>query len=282
MLLTSAGILSLAAAAAICFFRGSFGSMEWIWMLPVSFAASFLVIFVLAFLFLWFMCAIVDMDKPQEHDSKFYRKMTYLYVDAIVKILRMRIHTEGLDMVPKNGRFLLVANHLFDLDPVVLYACFQGSQLAFISKRENTTMFLVGKLMHRLMCQLINRDNDREALKTILRCIQLIKEDEVSVAVFPEGYCSTTGRLQKFRAGAFKIATKTNVPIAVVTIQNTDKVVGNILRLRPTDIHLHLVGVIQPEEYAGQTATQISDRAFGMMLSDLGPGYAPLPAPAEE
>lgn len=275
MLVGSVSVISLTAAVLICLLYGGEG-ITWLWLLPVSFLGVFLLLALLAFLFLWAVCAVVDTAVPQEHDSPFYRKITYLYADAVCTILRMRIHTEGLENTPQDGRFLLVCNHLFDLDAVVLYSCFKKSQLAFISKRENTEMFLVGKLMHRLMCQLINRENDREALKTILRCIQLIKDDEVSIAVFPEGYCSKDGRLQHLRSGALKIATKANVPIAVCTIQNTNKVVRNILRLKPTDIYLHLVEVIPAEEVKGKTAVDVGNRVFKAMLTDMGPEYTPL------
>ena len=37
------------------------------------------------------------------------------------------------------------------------------------------------------MGQMLNRENDREALKTIVTCIRLLKDDEVSIGVFPEG-----------------------------------------------------------------------------------------------
>lgn len=275
MLVGSVSVISALAAAAVCLCTGAQG-LTWLWLLPASFLGCFAVLALLAFLFLWAVCAVVDTDVPQEHDSPFYRKVTYLYADAVCTILRMRIHKKGLENVPKEGRFLLVCNHLFDLDPVVLYSCFQQSQLAFISKRENTTMFLVGKLMHRLMCQLINRENNKEALKTILKCIQLIKDDEVSIAVFPEGYTSLDGRLRHFRPGAFKIATKANVPIVVCTVRNTDKVFGNIKHLKPTDIYLDLVEVIPAEALKGKTAVDISNHVFEAMLTDMGPEYAPL------
>ena len=215
---------------------------------------------------------------PQEHDDPFYRKVTYRYAEAILPLLRMKVHTRGLEQTPKEGRFLLVCNHLFELDPVVLYAYFQQSQLAFISKRENNDMFIIGKLMHRLMAQLINRENDREALKTILKCVQLIQEDEVSIAVFPEGYISKNHHLLHFRSGALKIATKAKVPIVVCTIQGTDKVLGNIKRLRSTPIELHLLDVITPEEMRGRTTTDIGEQIYRMMAADLGPDYAPLDA----
>ena len=137
-------------------------------------------------------------------------------------------------------------------------------------------MFIIGNLMHRLMCQLVNRENDREALKTILKCIQLIKDDEVSVAVFPEGYTSKDGRLQHFRAGAFKIAMKTGVPIVVCSLAGTQYIFHNLARLRPTQVKLHLIGVISPEEQQGRTAVEISEQCYRMMLQDLGPEYEPI------
>ena len=148
---------------------------------------------------------------------------------------------------------------------------FRKSKLAFITKWENQKLFIVGKLMYKLRCQPINRENDREALKTILGCIQLIKEDIANVAVFPEGYTSMDGLLRHFRSGVFKIAQKAKVPIVVCTLQNTQKVFGNALRLRPTDVHLHLLAVLRPEDVAGLTAVEIGNRVHAMMAEDLGP-----------
>ncbi len=271
-------ILSVLIAVGVCALTGSFAALSWLWVLPVSFLGAFLLLTGAAFLFLWLLCRRVDVTIPQEHDDPFFRKVTYLYCEAICKVLGMRVHTRGLEKTPAQGRFLLVCNHLYELDPVVLYAYFQKSQLAFISKRENNSMFIVGKVMHRLMCQLINRENDREALKTILKCIDLIKSDEVSIAVFPEGGISKDHRLKRFRSGSLKIATKPKVPIVVCTIQGTNKVVPNLKRLRMTNIELHLLDVITPEQFEGRTATDIGEQIYQMMAADLGPDYAPLEA----
>ena len=278
MLMTVMLVFACLAALGICFLAGGFESLAWLWILPAGFAGGFLAALLLAFLFLYLLVSRVDTSVPQEHDDPFYRKVTYRYAEAILPLLRMKVHTRGLEQTPKEGRFLLVCNHLFELDPVVLYAYFQQSQLAFISKRENNEMFIIGKLMHRLMAQLINRENDREALKTILKCVQLIQEDEVSIAVFPEGYISKNHHLLHFRSGALKIATKAKVPIVVCTIQGTDKVLGNIKHLRSTPIELHLLGVVTPEERQGRTATDIGEQIYQMMAADLGPDYAPLDA----
>ncbi len=264
-------VLSAVISALICALTGGFEGLAWLWILPVSFLGSLLALALLFFLVLWLSCAFVDIEKPQEKDSKFHRFMVGNTAQLVLSVLRMRMHTRGLEQTPKDGRFLLVCNHINDLDPVVLLAYFKKSQLAFISKRENAEMFIVGKIMHKILCQRINRENDREALRTIINCIKIIQEDKASIGVFPEGYTSKDGLLHPFRSGVFKIAQKAGVPIVVCTVQNTNKPFHNILRLKATDVHLHLIKVLQPEDFAGMTAVELGDMVHSMMAEDLGP-----------
>ena len=268
MLIGGVLLLSAGFAAAMCI--GAQG-LNWLWIAPVSFVGGVLALAILAFLFLWLMCQIVDQSKEQQHDSKFYRAMMAVYISAIKTVIRLHIHTEGLEKIPADGRFLLVCNHTSLADPVILLHCFAKSQLAFISKRENASMFLVGNAMHKIMCQTINRENDREALKTILKCIQLIKDDEVSIAVFPEGYIHKDKKLHPFRSGVFKIAQKTQVPIVVCTLKNAPQIFKNLPKLKRTDVQLHLLDVIQPEQYAGMTTVALGNQVYQMMAQDLGP-----------
>ena len=270
MLLKGIAVAALILAAIICIF-----SPLSLWLLPLLFVAIDLCLTLIAFLILWLLCRAVDMEKPQEHDSKFYRAVMDVYIEALISLVLVRVHTRGLEKTPKEGRFLLVCNHLFIADPGILLNCFRKSQLAFVTKQENQSMFVVGKIMHKILCQPINRENDREALKTILKCIQLLKDDEVSVCVFPEGYTSKDGKLHSFRPGVFKIAQKAGVPIVVCTIQNTRQILPNLKKLKHTDVELHLVDVIPAQELKGKTTVEISDWVYQMMLADLGPDFAP-------
>lgn len=260
-------------SALICLGIGINAGIGWhlLWVVPVSFLGSFVGLLILAVLILLVLCAFVDRSKPQKHDSKFYRTVVDLYAELVMTLAQARVHTRGLEQTPRQGRFLLVCNHISEADPVVLLKYFRKSQLAFITKRENTSMPLVGPLMHKILCQPINRENDREALRTIVNCIHLLERDEVSIAVFPEGYIKPDKKLHHFRSGVFKIATKTKVPIVVCTLTDTLAVFRNFYRLKPTDIHLHLIKTIRPEEYEGMTTVEISDMVYRMMAEDLGP-----------
>ncbi len=262
-------ILSLLSAAACSW--NSFQSLNWLWVFPLSFIGSFLGMLVLVLLTMCILALSVNLKKPQEHDSKLFRGVIHFVVDLLIPLLGVRLHTKGLEQAPKDGRIMLVCNHLFEIDPAVLIHCFPKNQLAFIGKKETLEMPLVREFMHRIMCQLVNRENDREALKTILNCIRLLKEDEVSIGVFPEGYCSLDYKLHPFRHGVFKIAQKANVPIVVCTLQNTHKVLSNFRKLKPTHIHMHLVGVLYPEDIQGMTTVEVGTKVHAMMAEDLGP-----------
>lgn len=266
MLLLGIALVSL-VAAVIAAVSGP------IWMGLVAFAGSFLGLLVAAALFLLVACLVVDKNKPQEQDSKFYRILAKLYIQAIVRIARVHIHTAGLEKIPADGRFLMVCNHIHDIDPGILLHCFSEKELVFIAKRETRDMFVIGDLLHKLQCQLINRENDKEALKTILKCIQLVKEDKGSIAVFPEGYVSLDGKLRHFRSGVLKIAQKTGVPIVICTLKGTKTVIPNLLKLKPSHVDMHLVDVISAEEVKAANTVDLAEVIYEKMIADMGEAF---------
>lgn len=272
MLLVWMLLISLAASVIICTVTDIFLKMSWLWMLPLYFVLVFLLLVGLAFVFLLILCKRVDQDVPQEEDAPLYRKVTDLYIQSALPVLQFHVKKKGLEKLPENGRFMLICNHCSLADPILLLYCMPKYQLAFVSKRENADMFVIGPMMHKLQCQLINRENDREALKTILKCIQILKEDKASVAVFPEGgILSEDGKLHHFRPGVFKIAQKANVPIVVCTMKNTLNSVPNLLHLKPTHVELSVLEVIPAEELKGITTVDIAQRCYKLMAEDLGP-----------
>ena len=271
MLLGIISALSALSAFLICVGADSFYGFSWLWVLPVGFFGTFVALVLLWFLLLVIMAALVDMEKPQQKDNPLYRTVIHWTADALITLLRVKITTEGTEKLPRDGRFLLVCNHLNDVDPVVLMTVFRKSQLAFISKRENDKKFLIGPFLHKILCQPINRENDREALKTILKCVELLKEDQVSVGVFPEGYVSLDRLLHPFRAGVFKIAQKAGVPIVVCTLRDSHQVLRNARKLKPSQVAVHLLDVIPAEQLKGVPTVQIAERVHAMMAEDLGP-----------
>ena len=123
--------ISVLTAVGICVGSGAFDAAGWLWVLPVSFVGTFLGLVILLFLLMLVMAAAVDMDKPQEKDSAFYRAVAMNMIGLLVPLLRIHIVEKGMEQAPKDGRFLLVCNHLHEIDPAVLLRAFPKSQLAF-------------------------------------------------------------------------------------------------------------------------------------------------------
>ena len=271
MLFIWIAIASLLFSLIGCACAGAFASLSWLWMLPVGFAVSFLLLLLVAFLFLLYLCSRVDQNVPQEGDDPLYRKVTNLYIQSLIPVLRVHVKLKGGEKLPAEGRFMLVCNHTSITDPIMLIYAMPKSQLAFISKKENSDMFVIGPMMHKLQCQLINRENDKEALKTILRCIQILKEDHASIGVFPEGGINDDLKFHHFRPGVFKIAQKTKVPIVVCTLKGTKDVLPNLAKLKRSDVLVSVLTVIPPEEFENVTTVDLANRIHKIMADDLGP-----------
>lgn len=161
--------------------------------------------------------------------------------------------------LPKDGRFLFVSNHRSNFDPILTWYVLKDYDLAFISKAENFRIPIFGRIIRKCCFMAIDRENPRNAIKTIEKAAGLIEKDEVSVAVYPEGTRSKECVLLPFHNGVFKIAQKANVPIVVAAIQGTEQIHKNYLRRR-SDIQFEIVDMIPSDYVKMNRTTAISDR----------------------
>ena len=263
--------LALSAVFSVVFgvVRHWFSSFHVLWQLPLLFLGSFLALVVLFLLVLAVSCLFVNVKKPVEKSSRYFRFLLNQFSKLAFDLGGVRVHAAGLEKVPREGRFLLISNHLFAFDPIVFYYAMPWAELAFVSKTENYAIPIVAQVMHKLLCLPLDRNNDRAALKAILKAIEYLKQDKVSIAVFPEGGTSKSGLLQPFRNGAFKIAQKAGVPIVVCAISNTKAIVKNMFR-RKTDVYLDVLEVIAPETVAElKTTVAIGDHAHKILSEGL-------------
>ena len=251
---TQAGLL----AAVLLFLGGALG--------------AFALIVAVCFALVWIPSLFADPDREFVQDSKFYRTIARLYAPAVFTLLRTKIQITGKEKIPTRGRFMLVCNHIDNLDSGVMLAAFPDSQLAFLAKKETRDFFLIGPLMGRIGCQFLDRENDRAALKVIVKAIQNVRDDKVSMVAFPEGGIIEDGRkLHHFRSGVFKVAMKPQVPVVVCTIRGTTGILPNIRALKPTVVDLRVLDVITPEQYAGMKTPELADKVYHIMRADLGP-----------
>lgn len=236
------------------------------WLCPVVLFGVFFLLVVLHFAWVCGSILLVNTKKSPDKFSGYYRAIINATLPLFFKISGVKIHTEGLDKVPEDTRFLFVCNHIDDFDPIVILSVLPNAQLGFIGKKEiYETMPIIAKAMHKLHGLPIDRENNREAVKTIIKAVNTIKENKASIGIFPEGYASKSGELLPMRNGAFKIAYKAEVPIVVSVIEGTKSVKKNIFRRR-TDVYFRVLEVISAEELKNINSTELGDKVSEIIL----------------
>ena len=256
---------SLLGAAGIQYAINGFSALACLWQFPLL-TAGMLVGLVLLFLLVLFVSTLfVDPKKLVEKPSAYFRFMLNQFCRLALFLGGVRVHVTGLEQVPRKSRFMLISNHAFAFDPLIYYYAMPWADLAFLAKKESFSIFVVAQIMREVLCLPLDRENDREALKAILKAIQFIKEDKCSIAVFPEGGTNRTEEdLLPFRNGAFKIAQKANVPIVVCSLVNSRAILHNMFR-KHTEVWLDVLDVVPAEELAGKTAIEVGERVHAVM-----------------
>ena len=217
-------------------------------------AGMFIALQLLFYLLTWLYSLTIDMSAPPMEDRPFTRFLVLAVISQICRYGRVRIHTTGLEKLPA-GRYLIVSNHISAFDPILTVWALRKTPVAFITKPENHRIPLAGPLIFGANFLPINREDPREAMKTIQAAATLLKNDVVSVGVYPEGTRNKTPEngLLPFHNGVFKIAQKSAVPLVVGTIRGTESIAENA-PWRHTDVYLDIREVIPADELGGSTA----------------------------
>ena len=229
----------------------------------------------------------INPNKEYKEDSKYYRFLLYTCTKIAVFFARIRIHVRGLEIMPQQGRYLLVGNHKSNFDPILAWEILgKEADLCFVSKKENFKKPAFGRIIRRICFLGIDRDNPRNALRTVEQAAQFLKEDRFSVGVYPEGTRNRTqDLLLPFHTGLFKIAKKANVPIVVVITKNNEKIAKNF-PFKGTDVYYDFLGVIPAEEVVHMPNVEIGERVRQMMtdalLDDSKDGFESLKAIRKE
>lgn len=213
-------------------------------MLMLKVLGGFLLL-ILAYIFFLLVCSLLVSPKQQyEQNSPFYRRLLNSSTAVALKLCRVRVHITGQEMIPQDTKKLLfVCNHRSKFDPIVTWYALRKWQIAFISKPENFKVPVFGRFIRKCCFLPIDRENPRNAIKTVQQAAQYLRQGEVSIGIYPEGTRSKGGQLLPFHNGVFKIAQKADAPIVVLSITGTEAIHKNYPWHR-TDVYLNVVNVL--------------------------------------
>ncbi|MBO4701623.1 MAG: 1-acyl-sn-glycerol-3-phosphate acyltransferase [Lachnospiraceae bacterium] len=271
LILTLLGIISAAVSYIVC--RWYALPLPWNILVAIGLLLAGIILWEVIYwvvLYLWSLC--INKKKEVTKPSKFYKWIFTESTRIGLFFLNVHVHVEGAEKLPAPGtRFLVVANHLSNYDPMSVIYALRKHMLVFVSKPENFNIPLTGAMMHKSGFMAIDRDHVKNALVTINKAAGYIKDDLTSVFIFPEGTRNRTQKpLLEFKNGAFKIATKANCPVVIIAISGTEFVKKRIPRR--SDVYLKIVDVVSAEKVKELNTAGLSEHAFKLIYENITHG----------
>lgn len=114
--------------------------------------------------------------------------------------------------------YVVVANHESFVD--ILLISHLPTEMKWMSKLEIIKIPFLGWMMRMVRDIPLDRNDKTSGADALEQCADRLATN-VSVMIFPEGRRSTTGELNKFKPGAFKLAIETGHPILPMAVYGT-------------------------------------------------------------
>ena len=239
----------------------------WVPSLHPAFILPILVGGFLAFCILFVLYLVVTSlffkKDPPARPSRFASLTVRLALPWFSSFLGTRLRVVGKEKMP-DTHAVYVCNHRSAFDPVFVMSAFPRRRTAFVSKLSVAKYPFIGPYMNKCGYVFIDRDSPMQAMRAIHRAAKYVKENKLNYGVFPEGTRSHDNTLLPFKSGAFVLAKKADVPIAVMTVEGSESAISG-LPWRLPRVKITVAGTIPVEDVRTLSPDELSDRARGMM-----------------
>lgn len=138
----------------------------------------------------------------------------------LCKVAFVRVRVVGREHLRPGQAYVIMANHQSHFDVLAFYGHF-GRQFRWVIKRELRAVPGLGWYCAAGGHVFVDRSSREAAIASLRDAGPRLRDQGVSVMVFPEGTRSPDGRLQPLKKGGFMMALDLGLPILPVTIRGT-------------------------------------------------------------
>ena len=195
-----------------------------------------------------------------KHPEKYSEEEMYRHIQYILKRAvrggNIDLLVSGTENIPKEGGFMLYANHqgMFD---VLAVAATCDIPVGAVLKKE---LYDIPFLHQVAICTRsfpMDREDVRQSLTVIQSVIREVKAGR-NYLIFPEGTRSRNGnQMGQFHSGSFRCATKSKCPIVPVALVDSFKVLDQ-KGSKPVTVQIHYLKPICWEEYGNLKTTELA------------------------
>jgi 1-acyl-sn-glycerol-3-phosphate acyltransferase len=185
-----------------------------------------------------------------------------------LKLSGAKVTVFGQENIPKDKPVVFISNHQGNFD-IPLFMSYIDKPTGFIAKIEMNKLPVIRNWMEYMNCVFMDRSNIRKSAEAIVEGVNIIKKG-YSLVIFPEGTRSRGNTIGEFKAGSFKLATKSKVPIVPVTIKDSYKLMeANGSKIKPAEVEIYIHPPIETAGLSKEELETLPDKVKKIIQSNL-------------
>lgn len=140
----------------------------------------------------------------------------HLWGKLTCRLALCRIKVVRKSKLDPNQSYVFIPNHQGAFDIFLIYG-YLNQNIKWVQKQELRKIPFVGKASEIAGHVFVDQSNLKSMKETITKAEAQLTKDS-SMVIFPEGARTKTGKMGRFKRGAFLIAKEMNLPIVPVTV----------------------------------------------------------------
>ena len=204
------------------------------------------------------------------NDGKAYlyaNRLASAWGRMIIKVGGGSVDVTGLENLPESNRVCYITNHQSYIDiPVILG--WVPRPMGAIGKHSLKYVPFLNLWMKPLRAILINRKSLKQSKEVIKKGIEQIRSGH-PVIIAPEGTRSRSNKMNRFKAGSFKLAKDSGAAIVPLTVDGAYRGLEESGKIVPVHIKLTIHPVIPEEEVASLSTGELADKCWNIINSGL-------------
>ena len=160
------------------------------------------------------LCLIVARFLPFRQKFNFVTQINYFYIWWLRVCCGVKLHVEGLDILPKDGAFVAISNHQSEWETIYFQTLIRPQ--CVVLKQELLKVPFFGWALGLLEPIALDRSQRRGALKQLLTEGRDRLERGIPIVIFPQGTRLPVGERGKFNKGGAMLAASAGVPVVPI------------------------------------------------------------------
>lgn len=199
------------------------------------------------------------------YPGKIWSKLTCMVFLIPVKVVRKAKLDDATS-------YIFVANHQGAFDIFLIYG-YLNRNFKWMMKKSLRNLPFVGRACQSAGHIFVDKSGPRKIHETIEQAFRVL-QGGTSLVVFPEGRRTFTGKMGKFKKGAFQLADELQLPVVPLTIEGSFNILprtGKKLSWHPMTLTIH--EPIRPQSKGTENQTELMESSYKVIEAELPKAY---------